>query len=697
METTNNNNHSSSSFGTRLNISEISAQLEAKRTSQFVTRPIKHYVPVNPVAQLMKTVARTGQTQDTQVSTKGILDKQKEELWESVVAKQKKKLQAYKKISLTEKSKSFSTNVHNKKLIAFSISFPARNPTRPRIYRSNSEPFMHSWDYSLFYWKMLAEHQKQNQPNAEPEKREERVGSNASDMSTDTNDSGSRKSTMTEDEDEVMKLKKQLGGEDLNWDDFLNDPEELIVETPESTSLMEPATNTSNSTKPPSPTSPPKLQETKSGGTLKRKQVKLEKDRNGKTMVVSASVDYLIQSLISDSSIFDQDYIDRVILAHPLFIDSNEFLNKLVKLFDDVALGNIPANQAMIRRARIINVLKRWISFNDIQDNERIVRGIFEFTEKLIASGNNIQVSWANHLRKLLGIRPSESPAPVKKLPKLKRTGTKSQFSLHYKKIKTVEDIEFIDIEPSEFSKHITVGDWKVFSKIKSSELMHKAWSQQDKEKSAPNLIKLIERFNRLANWVASEIMLTPNPKQRVIVIERFITVMKDLIELRNYHSLWAIYSGLNKGCILGLKNEWKNVGKKYMATMQKVELMLDPRNNFKNYREYIRDCQLPFLPFEGIFLTDLTFLDENPDQLDGLMNFTKIDILGDILQIMKRVQSEAYPFGESTFLKEFIHKAIVLDDEQLVQVSHSVFALTDKRRSLPRQSASRDRRSGSG
>lgn len=151
-----------------------------------------------------------------------------------------------------------------------------------------------------------------------------------------------------------------------------------------------------------------------------------------------------------------------------------------------------------------------------------------------------------------------------------------------------------------------------------------------------------------------------------------------------------------------------KNVGKKYLAIMQKIELLLDPRNNFRNYRELIRDCPLPFLPFEGIFLTDLTFLDvmtchcnsylsqENPDQIDGLMNFTKIEILGDILQTMKQVQSEAYPFAESTFLKEFIHKSIVLDDEQLVQVSHSVFALTDKRRSLPRQAASRDRRSGS-
>jgi hypothetical protein len=53
------------------------------------------------------------------------------------------------------------------------------------------------------------------------------------------------------------------------------------------------------------------------------------------------------------------------------------------------------------------------------------------------------------------------------------------------------------------------------------------AWSKEDKENMSPNLVALIDSFNKTSNWIAAEILSTGNPKMRVKVLERFIEVLK--------------------------------------------------------------------------------------------------------------------------------------------------------------------------
>jgi Ras-specific guanine nucleotide-releasing factor 2 len=200
--------------------------------------------------------------------------------------------------------------------------------------------------------------------------------------------------------------------------------------------------------------------------------------------------------------------------------------------------------------------------------------------------------------------------------------------------------------------------------------------------------LKLIERFNRTSNWIASEILLTANPKQRITVLERCISLIKSLRDLKNFHGAWTIYSALNKSCIQGLKAEWKGVSRKYIHILHSIDELMDGRGNFKNYRETIKNVEPPFLPFEGIFLTDITFLDENPDFVsDGMVNFKKVKFLGDILATIRKIQQmESHPFQESLLLKEYMKRAIVLDEQHLHQVSTQIASVqitSDKKKIL--------------
>ena len=46
--------------------------------------------------------------------------------------------------------------------------------------------------------------------------------------------------------------------------------------------------------------------------------------------------------------------------------------------------------------------------------------------------------------------------------------------------------------------RHLTSSDWKLFKRIKTKELLKKSWSFPDKDTHSPNVVKLIESFNRV-------------------------------------------------------------------------------------------------------------------------------------------------------------------------------------------------------
>ena len=69
----------------------------------------------------------------------------------------------------------------------------------------------------------------------------------------------------------------------------------------------------------------------------------------------------------------------------------------------------------------------------------------------------------------------------------------------------------------------------------------------------APNIMKLINRFNEIGYWIATEI-LTKSEKVQVKVVRQFIRIGVHCLRLGNYNSLMEIVSGLNSSSISRLK-----------------------------------------------------------------------------------------------------------------------------------------------
>ena len=86
-------------------------------------------------------------------------------------------------------------------------------------------------------------------------------------------------------------------------------------------------------------------------------------------------------------------------------------------------------------------------------------------------------------------------------------------------------------------ARQITLLASDIYKKIRVSELLKQAWSKKDKEKNAPNILHLINRFNKTSLWVASMCVLPETVPARASTISYFIKVrLFELVAKRDTH-----------------------------------------------------------------------------------------------------------------------------------------------------------------
>lgn len=70
-------------------------------------------------------------------------------------------------------------------------------------------------------------------------------------------------------------------------------------------------------------------------------------------------------------------------------------------------------------------------------------------------------------------------------------------------------------------------------------------------------------------------------------------------------------------------------MGPKAQLALDNLYELLNPDENFGNMRTTLSMCTPPVIPFMGFYLTQVTYIDENDDTRDGMVNFNKMMMLG--------------------------------------------------------------------
>lgn len=149
------------------------------------------------------------------------------------------------------------------------------------------------------------------------------------------------------------------------------------------------------------------------------------------------------------------------------------------------------------------------------------------------------------------------------------------------------------------------------------------------------------------------------------------LTNIKKCHSLNNYSTLTAIISGLNSAPIHRLKRTKELVPAKYSATLAELNETMSSTRNFGRYREILRSLNPPAVPFLGVYLSDLTFIEDgNPSMIKksrNLINFGKRDKLAEVIKDIQQHQFIPYNLQQvpeiQALISEWLERAQDVSD----------------------------------
>jgi len=183
----------------------------------------------------------------------------------------------------------------------------------------------------------------------------------------------------------------------------------------------------------------------------------------------------------------------------------------------------------------------------------------------------------------------------------------------------------------------------------------------------------MISRFNQLGLWVAKMVIEPTSLKVRAKRMEKIVNIAKNLRAMNNFSNLMAFIGGINNAAIQRLRWTRTSMSKPAQETLEKFEKLMKSEGNYKAYRETLQNVNPPAIPYIGVFLQDLTFIEDgNPDRIrDNLINFSKRRLLYSVISKMLLYQEgREYDYHPIPAIQAVISEIPEINEKELYNVS---------------------------
>ncbi|KAK3698732.1 cell division cycle-related protein [Vermiconidia calcicola] len=310
-------------------------------------------------------------------------------------------------------------------------------------------------------------------------------------------------------------------------------------------------------------------------------------------------------------------------------------------------------------RFRVVNILKSWFDNYWMEPHDetsqQLIQRVYQFAKDtvhstatpgagplLTAIEQRMRGQDASSKRLVLTMN-TQLPAPV--LPK------------------NMKKLKFLDIDALEFARQLTIIESKLYGKIKPTECLNKTWQKKLKEGEpdpAENVKSLILHSNQLTNWVAQMILTQQDVKRRVVVIKHFVAIADKCRTLNNFSCLTSIISALGSAPIHRLNRTWAQVNARTTQALESMRKLMGSTKNFMEYREALHKANPPCIPFFGIYLTDLTFIEDGIPSVikkTQLINFAKRMKTAEVIRDIQQYQNVPYGLQAVSELQDYILK----------------------------------------
>jgi len=369
--------------------------------------------------------------------------------------------------------------------------------------------------------------------------------------------------------------------------------------------------------------------------------------------LTKGTINSLVEALTDPYGIETQ-FNNTFFLTYRAFMTPADLMNKLFERFQ------VPEDFEFVRgkiQCRVMSVLRDWVKLFGVDIDADMLQALqsfvanppsnsCEFTEETVIMTKSLEAD-------LLRFVKEREQAKLIKSPSFTQSN-----------ISEIKVYNFLNLDAEKLAQMITVIDSDIYCRIERYELLQQAWSKPRLKHRSTHVLQLIQRLNRFTTWIASMIVWPETLKQRTAVLNHVIQIAVYLRNYHNYHALMGILAALSMSAVNRLKYTFAGIKKKYQSATTEMKTIFEATGSWKNYRKMLSEVVGPIVPYLGIFLTDITFIDDgNKTLLDGdKINFLKQKLIAKVLNKVLGYQTHRYEFSisnpEFSFVRDFAFTA---------------------------------------
>ncbi|KAK7496823.1 hypothetical protein BaRGS_00011803, partial [Batillaria attramentaria] len=308
---------------------------------------------------------------------------------------------------------------------------------------------------------------------------------------------------------------------------------------------------------------------------------------------------------------------------------------------------------------RVLNVLKHWVSKHqqDFESDKELRTAVTDLLEEMVCNTSLLPAEHkaaASILRTISRDTTPDKPVDLEKLltPTQVLVPSKDNF----------DTLSALDI-----AEQLTYLDHQIFIAIRSEELLSQAWMKPDKSHKAPHVLLVSKRFNEVSRLVVSEIVGRGNMQDRVACIEKWAAIADICRCMHNYNGVLQICAAFVNSSVYRLKKTWEKLSKQTKQMIERLQTLVSSEGRFKNMRDALHRCDPPCIPYLGMYLTDLSFIEEGTPNFteEGLVNFSKMRMIAHVIREIRLFQQTSYKIEHHPRVTSYLLDPTRLYDEE--------------------------------
>ncbi len=376
------------------------------------------------------------------------------------------------------------------------------------------------------------------------------------------------------------------------------------------------------------------------------------------TELKAATLEKLLEHLTQSSGSLA---LDTFLISYRNFSTPQDIFRRLVYMYC-VA----PPAKAKVVWLRLLNFLKSWVvkHFGDWEGETQLRRELFSFLDEIVIPSNpsSTATTTVNTIRERFN-----------KAPQTERQNSQ-RYLMPAKLAQSAVAPQLLNYKPNVIAEQMTMSEHEIFRAITPSECFNQNWMKKSAGLS-PNIIELITRFNKLSRWVAYEVCVLPDPRDRRVMLEKLIAVAQSCREVRAFGMVMAIMGALSSTAVFRLKKTWESLSRASLSAYNELKELVSSEQNFSNLREATKIAELPCFPYIGTFLGDLTFIDSGSQDFstDGLINWSKFQATANTVLQLQAKQKTPYAFEVLPDWRGFLSNLPDHTEQELFDMSKKV------------------------